>query len=167
VVERIRTGWQLVAALLVTTSVGAAEPESPASEPSVEDILKSTPREEDYTQARRCVRSSRIERTEILNDRLIVFHMKREENLLLQFPQRCPGLRRDVTLKYEKGGPNICEHDVVQALIDLGATLRWGPRCILPAFEPVTDAQVEYVKAELRNRPPADASPTEATVPSS
>ena len=98
------------------------------------------------------------------NNRL---YLKRgDEKLLLQFPQRCPGLRRDVTLLYEKGDTSrICEHDTVQARLDLGVASRWGPRCILPAFESVTAQQIEYLKAELRRRPPAEEKPqaSEAT----
>jgi hypothetical protein len=164
----------LIVALLAASSAARSEEAGKdesdgkdAEQPTVEEILSSKPSEDDYKTERRCVRSTSIERTEILNDRLIVFHLKRgDEKLLLQFPQRCPGLRRDVTLLYEKGDTSrICEHDTVQARLDLGVASRWGPRCILPAFESVTAQQIEYLKAELRRRPPAEEKPqaSEAT----
>ena len=144
-------------AMLAVLLIGGAASRASDEQPTAEEILNSKPNEEDYATQRRCVRSISIERTEILSDRLIVFHMKRgEEKLLLQFPQPCPGLRRDVQLLYEKGETSrICEHDTVQPRLDLGSASRWGARCILPAFESVSAQQIEYLKSELRHRPPA------------
>jgi len=158
--------WRVSAALLALSLLSAWVLHAAEDQPTVEEILDSPLSEGDYATERRCVRSISIERTEILSEQLIVFHLKRgDEKLLLQFPQRCPGLRRDVPLLYEKGDTSrICEHDTVQARLDLGAASRWGPRCILPAFESVTAQQIEYLKAELRRPPAATGSkPSEAT----
>jgi hypothetical protein len=154
----------LLAWSLLVVSLAAPFALRAAEAPTVDDILTSKPSEEDYGTERRCVRSIAIERTEILSEKLIVFHMKRDdEKLLLQFQQRCPGLRRDVPLLYEKGDTSrICEHDTVQPRLDLGAASRWGPKCILPAFESVTAEQIEFLKAELRGKRRASTS-SEAT----
>ena len=121
--------------------------------PTVEEILTTKPSPDDYVKERRCVRPSRIERTEILSERLIVFHVRGGEKLLVQLRQRCPGLRRNAKLLYEKGGQRICEHDTVRAMFELGAGHgQWGPPCSLPAFEPVSAEQVEFLKQELDTR---------------
>lgn len=164
---------RIVGMALVSFAVStraAEEAQSAADAPTVEEILTSTPTDESYERDQKCVHSSAISRTEILSDKLIVLHLRRDQKLLLQFPQRCPGLRRNVTLRYEKGGTRICEHDTVQAMIELGTVVRWGPRCILPAFEPVTAAQVDYLKAELRSGPRTsapDPAASEASEPGS
>ncbi len=46
-----------------------------AYEPTAEEILSGAAAPIDYSQAVKCIASHRIERTEPLNDRYIVFHL--------------------------------------------------------------------------------------------
>ncbi len=128
-------------------------------EPSVDDIVKGKAPPVDYSQAETCLRSELIERTEPLNDRYIVFHLRGNETWLAQMRGRCPGLTPNAKLVFEKDSPRICEWDSVRVAYDngLGNGLTFGPRCNLPKFEPVSEEQVTMLKDAIvaaRKSPP-------------
>ena len=105
----------------------------------------------EYDVAERCIARSRISRTEILNERFVVFHLRRDEKYLVQFRQRCPGLRRHGTMRLETRSFRVCSMDTIQGLFEMGIGRgTWGPSCMIPGFEPVTGEQVAIIKEELR-----------------
>lgn len=106
---------------------------------------------EDYDTAESCIPRSRISRTEILNERFVVFHLRGDEKYLVQFRHRCPGLRRNGTMRLETRSFRLCSMDTVQGLYEIGIGRgTWGPSCMIPGFEPVTREQVAIIKEELR-----------------
>lgn len=106
---------------------------------------------EDYDTAETCIPRSRISRTEILNDRFVVFHLRGDEKYLVQFRHRCPGLRRNGTMRLETRSFRLCAMDTIQGLYEIGIGRgTWGPSCMIPGFEPVTQEQVAIIKEELR-----------------
>jgi hypothetical protein len=119
------------------------------SEPSAEDILGGTAPPVDYSQAVKCLQSERLERTEPLSERYIVFHLKGDALWIAQMPARCPGMTNQSKLMFEKINPRICEWDTVRVVYDEGTHLRLGPRCNLPKFEPVSPEQVEMLKERI------------------
>ena len=106
---------------------------------------------EEYDTTESCIPRSRISRTEILNERFVVFHLRGDEKYLVQFQHRCPGLRRNGTMRLETRSFRICSMDTVQGLYEIGIGRgTWGPSCMIPGFEPVTREQVAIIKEELR-----------------
>ena len=106
---------------------------------------------EEYDVAERCIARSRISRTEILNERFVVFHLRGDEKYLVQFRHRCPGLRRNGTMRLETRSFRVCSMDTIQGLFEMGVGRgTWGPSCMIPSFEPVTAEQVAIIKEELR-----------------
>ena len=106
---------------------------------------------EEYDTTENCIARSRISRTEILNERFVVFHLRGDEKYLVQFRHRCPGLRRNGTMRLETRSFRICSMDTVQGLYEIGIGRgTWGPSCMIPGFEPVTREQVAIIKEELR-----------------
>lgn len=106
---------------------------------------------EEYDTTENCIARSRISRTEILNERFVVFHLRGDEKYLVQFRHRCPGLRRNGTMRLETRSFRICSMDTVQGLYEIGIGRgTWGPSCMIPGFEPVTREQVAIIKDELR-----------------
>ena len=106
---------------------------------------------EDYDTTESCIARSRISRTEILNERFVVFHLRGDEKYLVQFQHRCPGLRRNGTMRLETRSFRICSMDTIQGFYEMGIGRgSWGPSCMIPGFEPVTREQVAIIKEELR-----------------
>ena len=106
---------------------------------------------EDYDTTETCIPRSRISRTEILNERFVVFHLRGDEKYLVQFQHRCPGLRRNGTMRLETRSFRICSMDTIQGFYEMGIGRgTWGPSCMIPGFEPVTQEQVAIIKEELR-----------------
>lgn len=139
-----RLAWLLLAAVF---GVQAAE------KSSVEDVVTEAASDDDYIEAKKCLRADTIDRIRPLSDRHIVLETGRNERWLLQLPMRCPGLRPDAKLAFEQHGFNVCEWDFVRVVYDdglAGATL--GARCRLPKFESVTRDQVDALRVELKNR---------------
>ena len=164
---RVAAAWLLAAALWVP--VWAAEggsssevPPPPAvdegSAPAGERDLDAVIAEilsgdsvEDYDSSQDCIARSRISRTEILNERFVVFHLRGDEKYLVQFRRRCPGLRRNGTMRLETRSFRVCAMDTIQGFYEMGIGRgTWGASCLIPGFEPVTREQVAILKEELR-----------------
>ena len=116
----------------------------------VAEILRSEATAEDYDESKRCISKGRISRSEVLGDRFVVFHMRGDEKYMVQFDRRCPGLERNGTLRLETSSLQLCAMDTIQGLFEMGVGRgHWGPRCMIPGFEPVTAEQVTLIKEEL------------------
>ena len=165
---RVAAAWLLAAALWVP--VWAAEggdssevppppaaddgSEAPASERDLDAVIAeilSGDSVEDYDSSTDCIARSRISRTEILNERFVVFHLRGDEKYLVQFRRRCPGLRRNGAIRLETRSFRVCAMDTIQGFYEMGIGRgTWGASCLIPGFEPVTREQVAILKEELR-----------------
>ena len=157
VVATVRTWLGACAMAAVSAAASgdaAAQPGKPGG-PTFDEIVNGTAPPIDYTQTEKCLRSERIERTEPLSDRFIVFHMRGGALWIAQMRNRCPEMTYDSKLMFEKSNPRICEWDTVRVVHDEGLDgYRYGPRCNLPKFEPVTPQQVDMLKQALTSKGP-------------
>jgi hypothetical protein len=129
-------------------------PEAAANDdaPSVEEILTREPDADDYESQQRCVQTSRIRRTEVLDDQHIVLHVGRDEYYVIQFNNRCPGLRRDDPVIFESSlSSRLCKMDAIRGTYSTtpGSILP-GPRCSVPGFDKVSKEQVVMLKDSLK-----------------
>ena len=115
----------------------------------IADILAG-PDEAGYGEPKRCLVSGRIDRTEVLSDRLVVFHMRGGKKYVVQFERRCPGLRRSGVIRVERRSIQLCANDTIQGRYNLGSF--WGARCLIPQFDPVTPEQLAYIEETLDSR---------------
>lgn len=143
----------VIAAALLPCGIGAAD-DAPEREHGTDAVIAEIlagPDETDYSEAERCIMAARIDRTEVLSDRFIVFHMRGGEKYVVQFEHRCPGLRRNGPTRLERRSSQICANDTIQGLHDMGFDGgSWGPRCMLPKFEPVTEEQITFIEEALK-----------------
>jgi hypothetical protein len=131
-----------------------------AAEPTAEEILSGTAATADYSEAVKCITSAKIDRTEPLNDRYIVFHLNGDQLWLAQFKVRCPGMTSHSQLSFEKDEHRLCAWDSVRVVTEDGiGGFRLGPRCNLPKFEPVSQEQVDMLKQHIRNPGPKRKPP--------
>lgn len=151
-------------------------PEDQEAPLDVEAIL-TTPSETAYTESVRCISTSRIRRTEVLDDRHIIFHMPKDQFLLVQFPHRCLMLDKRSTLMYEVQGSRLCQLNWVRAVNGAGMSSVVGPLCMIPGFQEVSVEQVALIREsldELRAKrrtgpesPPAQDKPDDSSTDTS
>ncbi len=146
--------------LLLFCSVALWSLAASAAEPTAEEILSGAAPPADYSQAVKCIPSATINHAEPLNDRYIVFHSGRDKLWLVQLKMRCPGMTASSLLSFEKDEHRLCEWDSVRTVEDnLMSGPRFGPKCNLPKFEPVSQDQVNMLKQHIRNPGPKAAAP--------
>ena len=161
--NRSTTGRIALVAVLTLCVIGAADDDAGAGDDAskqkddlnaaIAEILAG-PDDAAYVEPERCIIARRIDRTEVLSDRVVVFHMRGGEKYVVQFEHRCPGLRRNGLTRQERRSIHLCAHDTIQGLYDISMSgaESWGPRCFLPHFEPVTAEQVTFIKEALKSR---------------
>ena len=98
----------------------------------------------------RCLPSRRIRGVDVLDNQTVVFDMGRKDNYLVRFKRQCFGLRRDSAISYEIHGGRLCRLDGIRSLEHWGINrLVPGPRCSIPAFIKVSEAELELVEAKV------------------
>ena len=152
---RERRHTAVVAAAFILCGIGGAADEASEQERDLDAVIAEIlagPDDADYSETRRCIVSGRIDRTEVLSDRFVVFHLRGGKKYVVQFKRRCPGLRRNGLTRIERRSSHICANDTIQGLfggLDGGT---WGPRCMIPQFEPVTKEQITFIEETLKAR---------------
>lgn len=133
---------RLTAVALAMTGIfsqALAEEPEPDSGPSAIDILLG--------ETERCVNMNRIDRTEVINDRTIVFYMSGGDIYVNRLPHRCPGLRSRQAFMYKNTTNTLCNVDTIRVLDNFGGSLRPGVACGLGEFHPVSTGTVDQLKA--------------------
>jgi len=87
---------------------------------------------EETAQSLRCVSLHRIKTTRVLDDRTIVFEMSGKQTLVNNLPRRCPGLGFEKSFGYKTSLSQLCSHDTIWVISDIGR----GASCGLGAFVP-------------------------------
>ena len=132
-----------LAMLLFTSAPSLAQDEEPVDDMSGE----------------RCVSIQRISRTEIIDDRTVLFYMRGGDIYQNILANRCPGLAREKRFAYETALNRLCQLDSLAVLYSEGGGLREGPRCGLGMFHPITAEDAEAL------REGAKAGPEPGTLP--
>ncbi len=129
--------------LIIGTTLLASGKTGDASE-----ILVDEPEEVEGTE--NCVRIRAIRRTEVLDDRNVLFHMtggKISRNFL---PRRCPSLSMRNAFMYETRISQLCRSDRITIVDSVGIGAMRGPSCGLGRFYPVTENEVESLKQQIK-----------------
>ncbi|HEX6993411.1 MAG TPA: hypothetical protein VF339_04615 [Gammaproteobacteria bacterium] len=103
-----------------------------------------------------CIIASRIDRTEVVDDNTIIFHMRGQGEAYANYlPQRCPNLGREKRFTYERRTAQLCDDTTITVLELTG----FGPgfTCRLGEFHPVTQAEVAEIKRVAEQRGRGDA----------
>ena len=150
-------------------SAESSEASAGAEIPLDVEAILTTPSETEYTESPRCLSTARIRRTEVLDERHIVFHMSRDKFLLVQFPHRCPTLDKNSALMYDVQGSRLCQLNWVRAVNGAGMSRSIGPICMIPGFQEISVEQVLLIRESLdelrRKRRTGPESPPEKDTP--
>lgn len=107
-----------------------------------EDVFDRTPVD--------CISVSAIDRTDVIDDRTILFHMRGKKIYRNYLPRRCPGLDRHERFAYEVTSNRLCDIDTVTVLEQWGSRLSRGFTCGLGAFHPIPEEEVEELELDKR-----------------
>lgn len=109
----------------------------------------------------RCVTVSRIDRTEVIDDRTIAFHLKGGDIYINRLDRACPRLDREGRFSYRVTTGQLCANDLITVLEQSGLGLRTGVSCGLGLFRPSDEEAVEMLKG---NEEPAEVTIQEVEV---
>ena len=126
-----------------------------AADLDVETILSNPLDDEAYRQRRSCVRTRAIDRVEILDDTLVLFHIRRKKAWLNQLSSRCLGLERDMIVNLRVFGGSICRLDTFRGLTRMGGLPT--AHCRLGDFEAIEGPQIDALRTALDERRKAAA----------
>ena len=132
-----------VLVLLTAQSVVASE----EVEKEAEEEAGPGPLDELLGDSERCITISRINRTEVLSDRAIVFYLNGGDIYVNRLPHRCPGLRNRDSFGYKNSTNRLCSIDTIRVIDSIGGSIRPGVGCGLGEFHPVSEATIEQLKA--------------------
>lgn len=123
----------------------------------VETILSNPLDDEAYRQRRSCVHTRVIDRVEILDDTMVLFHVRRNKAWLNQLSSRCLGLERDMIVNLRIFGGSICRLDTFRGLTRMGGSPMPSAHCRLGDFEAIEGPQIDALRTALEERRKAAA----------
>ncbi len=92
-----------------------------------------------------CIMPSRIDRTEIIDARTILFHMRGGDIYRNRLAYDCPRLVREKRFSYDLRTNRLCNVDSITVLEWWGASIRRGVSCGLGQFYPITKEEAELL----------------------
>ena len=127
---RPRSSIFLFAALASTAlTIGNAQDDPPAPDP-------------------RCLQLRRIDHTDNVGDRNVLFYMRDGKIYQNELRQTCPGLSRDRPIMYRVVMNQLCDTDVITVLEPIGfGGFMPTASCALGEFRQIDEAGVEALKA--------------------
>lgn len=135
-----------------------ADEKSPGTEGKldVETILSNPLDDEAYRERRTCLRPRAVDRVEILNDSLVLFHVRRNKAWLNKLSSPCLGLERDMIVNLRIFGGSVCRLDSFRGLTRAG-DMHATAHCRLGDFEAIEGAQIEALRTALKEQREAAA----------
>jgi hypothetical protein len=89
---------------------------------------------------------TQLDRTDIIDDRNILFYMRGNEIYLNQLPHRCSGLRMADGFSYRRTISRLCNVDLIRPLPRGG--IGGGVSCGLGTFRLITEDEILALKEE-------------------
>ena len=93
----------------------------------------------------RCIMPSRIDRTEVIDARTVVFHMRGRDAYVNRLRTDCPRLVREKRFSYDVRTNRLCSVDSITVLEWWGTGLSRGMSCGLGEFYPITEEEAELL----------------------
>lgn len=96
-----------------------------------------------------CLQLNRIQNTDIIDNKRIVFQSGVNDYYLNTLPYACHGLKVNDSFIYETSINELCHVDTIQVLDQTGPGVSSGASCGLGYFEPITKDQIKKLKESL------------------
>jgi hypothetical protein len=99
----------------------------------------------DEDEVRNCVGLSEIDRTEIVDDRTILFRMHDGTIYRNVLGHECPTLKNRDQFSYKVPSTRLCSMDLITVLEQRGVGFGPGPSCPLGSFEPISADEAQLL----------------------
>jgi hypothetical protein len=111
------------------------------------------------TDGESCIDLRSVRRTEIIDDRNILFHMRGKTVYHNILPHQCGGLARENRFSYTTSIGRLCSLDMIHVLYTDPFGLREGNACSLGKFHEISREDAEAMKETQINEPVANPLP--------
>lgn len=119
--------------------------------------------EQDTAGARRCVTTSQIRNTRVVDDLNILFYMSGRTIYQNILPRQCNGLARENRFSYRVTTGRLCSVDTIRVLYNAGAELVPANSCRLGYFHEITEEDADFMidnpAEDRRGTPPSEPLP--------
>ena len=102
-----------------------------------------------------CISLRNVRRTEVVDDRNVLFYMRGKTVYHNILPRACGGLAREDRFSYQTSIGRLCHLDHIRVLYDDPFGLREGNRCALGVFHKMDSEDAKAFKDATRNAVPA------------
>lgn len=147
-------------ALLVYGVAGAQESDVPAAAAQEAAAQEAGAQDAGNQDRLRCIRLSRIDRTEVMDDQTIAFYLTGGRVYLNRLDRACRNLGRNRPLAYETSTGQLCASDTITVIEDF-AGVNAGDTCGLGEFVLTDEEDIEVLKG---GREPVEVEPEEVEV---
>jgi len=96
----------------------------------------------------RCISLRRIDRTEVIDDRHIVFRLRGGDIYLNQLSRSCPRLDLERRFSYRTSTSQLCSIDSITVIENSAFGLIDGASCGLGMFTPIAEDMLEVLKGD-------------------
>jgi hypothetical protein len=98
---------------------------------------------------KKCITTSRIRDTDIIDDRTIVFRMRGNREVYRNYlPRECPGLERNDRFSHRTMNGQLCDIDTITVLEQFAGRINESFTCRLGEFIPITREEAEELELE-------------------
>jgi hypothetical protein len=98
---------------------------------------------------KKCITTSRIRDTDIIDDRTIIFRMRGNREVYRNYlPRECPGLERSDRFSHRTMNGQLCNIDTITVLEQFAGRINESFTCRLGEFIPITREEAEELELE-------------------
>jgi hypothetical protein len=108
---------------------------------------------------RNCINLRTLRRTDVIDDRTVLFYMRGRTVYLNMLPRQCGGLAREGRFSYTTSIGSLCSQDSIRVLYGSAYGLGEGNRCKLGMFQKITREDAKALKDTPLNAPAANPLP--------
>lgn len=116
---------------------------------AIDQILSEPLAAEEYGSQERCLSTHLYRGVEVIDDEHVLFRGSNGKYWINTLRNRCLGLRRNDTLRFELRENRVCDLDNFESVDLSGFVMRASGTCTLGTFSEVTAEQVESIKAAV------------------
>jgi len=123
----------------------------------------------DDSDSKNCISLNALRRTEVIDDKNILFYMRGKKIYHNALSNRCGGLAREDRFSYRSSAGKLCRMDLIRVLYNDVSGVREGNACSLSAFRLIDNEEAEAIKegpADVPANPlpmPEPENPTESS----
>lgn len=140
--------------LIISIALNVGIPASAQDEDPVSDDLGDG--------SRSCIDLRSVRRTEVIDDRNILFYMRGRTVYHNILPHQCGGLAREDRFSYKTTAGRLCKLDLIRVLYNDPFGLREGNACQLGVFHEITREDAKALKEGPDQELPANPLPMPA-----